>query len=457
MQKPSLPKGTRDFTPQVMFRRKRIMDTIEAVFKCYGFLPIETPAMETLSTLSGKYGEEGDKLLFKVLNSGNYLADIPSTAWVNQDHREITPLISEKGLRYDLTVPLARFVVQNRNELQMPFRRYQMQPVWRADRPQKGRYREFWQCDADIIGSDSLINEVELLNIYQNVFSALGLKVKVMVNHRKILEGMAEVMGIKEHFRALTIAIDKFDKVGITGVLKELEAVELAPTKTIILQDFLESFELNGVNLEKLDKMLETSEVGRQGIAELRELLHLSQVSGLSQTIWFNGTLARGLDYYTGCIFEVVSEEVPMGSISGGGRYDNLTGVFGIEGLSGVGISFGIDRIYDVMESLGLFNNVSKSSTKILICHFDQKGLEKGLETAQELRRNLIPTELYPDVKKIQKQFDYANKRSIPYVLLWGENELAEGKPTLKDMVSGKQKSISLDELITLIREEGTL
>jgi histidyl-tRNA synthetase len=452
MQKPSLPKGTRDFLPDVMQKRKYIINTIEAVYQKFGFLPIETPALENLSTLTGKYGDEGDKLLFKVLNSGDYLQKAPEDTLTAKDSGALLKHISDKGLRYDLTVPLARFVVQNRNDLQMPFRRYQIQPVWRADKPQKGRYREFWQCDADSIGSDSLINETDLLLIYESVFEQLGLHVTVYINNRKILEGFAELIGAKALFKPLTIIIDKFDKIGIEGVSRELIALGLSEKQTDNLKDFLTQFALNTENLNELKNMLSTSEVGLKGIAELEEILALCEAGGLQRMPVFNGTLARGLDYYTGCIFEVVSNDYAMGSISGGGRYDNLTGVFGMDGLSGVGISFGIDRIYDVMDGLKCFPEQHTNGTQVLCTHFDNNGLIEGVKTAALLRKAGINTEVYPDIKKIQKQFDYANKRGIPYVIVWGQDEIDSQQPSLKNMKEGTQQKLTLNEIINLLK-----
>lgn len=451
MQKPSLPKGTRDFLPEVMMRRKYLLGTIETIFKKYGFRPIETPALENLSTLTGKYGEEGDKLLFKVLNSGDFMQGVPEQVRSNGTSGEILKSIADKGLRYDLTVPLARFVVQNRNDLQMPFRRYQMQPVWRADKPQKGRYREFWQCDADIIGTDSLVSECDLLKIYEEVFQQFSLDVKIQVNHRKILEGFAEVIGAKDKFKLLTIVIDKIDKIGFEGVRQELLQQQFSQQQIDVLESFLKQFELNFENLNQLKTVLQHSETGLKGIQELELLLSLNAASGLKMSVTFNGALARGLDYYTGCIFEVTSNEVAMGSISGGGRYDNLTGIFGMDGLSGVGISFGIDRIYDVMDSLGKFETENYAETQIICCHFDQSGLLKGLESAATLRSLNISAEVYPDVKKIQKQFEYANKRNIPYVLIWGEEEIKSNLPQLKNMKTGEQTQVSIEEIPNII------
>jgi histidyl-tRNA synthetase len=447
MQKPSLPKGTRDFLPETMLRRKYLLSTIETVFRKFGFLPIETPALENLSTLTGKYGEEGDKLLFKVLNSGDFISEVPETSRLNGTAGELLKWISDKGLRYDLTVPLARFVVQHRNDLQMPFRRYQMQPVWRADKPQKGRYREFWQCDADVIGTDSLVSECDLLKIYEEVFGILNLDVKVQINNRKILEGFSEVMGAQEKFRLLTIIIDKLDKIGLDGVKQDLKANQFDDHQIAILTAMLQSFELTVENLNKLKISLKDSSIGLKGIAEMENLLDLTAAAGLNIPLTFNGALARGLDYYTGCIFEVTSNEVAIGSISGGGRYDNLTGIFGMDGLSGVGISFGIDRIYDTMESLGRFKETDYNGTKIICCHFDEKGLMEGLRSATVLRDFGIAAEVYPDTKKIQKQFEYANKRGIPYVIIWGEEELKNNIPQLKNMKTGEQKMMKIEEI----------
>lgn len=451
MQKPSLPKGTRDFLPETMLRRKYLMTTIENVFKKFGFQPIETPALENLSTLTGKYGDEGDKLLFKVLNSGDFLSEVPEGLRVNATSGEMLRYISDKGLRYDLTVPLARFVVQNRNYLQMPFRRYQIQPVWRADKPQKGRYREFWQCDADIIGTDSLVSECDLLKIYEEVFGLFGLDVRIHVNNRKILEGFAEVIGASDKFRTLTVVIDKIDKIGLQGVRDELKSNDFTPEQISVLEPLLQSFEISNSKLEQLQVTLNQSEIGMKGVEEMKTLMDLCSASGLKTALTYNGSLARGLDYYTGCIFEVTSNEVSMGSISGGGRYDNLTGIFGMEGLSGVGISFGIDRIYDIMESLGRLGAMEQTGTKVICCHFDENGLKKGLQSAAELRAMNIPAEVYPDVRKIQKQFEYANKRNIPYVLIWGEAELQNDTPQLKSMKTGEQCAVKITDIPSFI------
>lgn len=447
MQKPSLPKGTRDFLPETMLRRKYLLSTIETVFRKFGFLPIETPALENLSTLTGKYGEEGDKLLFKVLNSGDFMSEVPETTRLSGIAGELLKWISDKGLRYDLTVPLARFVVQHRSDLHMPFRRYQMQPVWRADKPQKGRYREFWQCDADVIGTDSLISECDLLKIYEEVFGILNLDVKVQINNRKILEGFSEVMGAQEKFRLLTIIIDKLDKIGLEGVKLDLKANQFDDRQISILTAMLQSFELTVENLNNLKISLKDSNIGLKGITEMENLLELTAAAGLNIPLTFNGALARGLDYYTGCIFEVTSNEVAIGSISGGGRYDNLTGIFGMDGLSGVGISFGIDRIYDTLESLGRFKEIDYGGTQIICCHFDEKGMMEGIRSATALRNSGIAAEVYPDVKKIQKQFEYANKRGIPYVLIWGEEEMKNNTPQLKNMRTGEQIMIKIDEI----------
>lgn len=425
------------------------MGTIEKAFLHFGLLPIETPALENLSTLQGKYGDEGDQLLFKILNSGDFMK---SAMGKNLDSGQILPLISEKGLRYDLTVPLARFVVQHRNDLQLPFRRYQMQPVWRADKPQKGRYREFWQCDADIIGTDSLLSETDLLGIYQEVFTALNLKVQVQINHRKILEGFAQKAGIHDRFRELTVIIDKMDKIGLDGVKQLLIQNGFSEKETGTILPVLSKTELDNAALDHLKTELKDSETGLRGIEDLGQLLRFYTEAGYGGKLYFNGALARGLDYYTGCIFEVISEEVEMGSISGGGRYDNLTGIFGLPGLSGVGISFGLDRIYDVLDQLHKFPDTQQNSTRVLCCYFDEKGRSEAIKTASQLRNNRVPTEVYPDLKKIGKQLEYADKKQVPFVMIWGEKEVNEHKLTLKNLLSGEQFFTTFEEALAIVK-----
>ncbi len=425
------------------------MGIIENAFHTFGLLPIETPALENLSTLQGKYGDEGDQLLFKVLNSGDFMKGAADRVYSSE---EIIPKISEKGLRYDLTVPLARFVVQNRNEIQFPFRRYQMQPVWRADKPQKGRYREFWQCDADIIGTDSLLSESDLLGLYQMVFEALQLKVQIQINHRKILEGFAVKAGVQDRFRTLTVIIDKMDKIGIEGVNQLLLNNGFTETETKIILPNLGKTELSGVTIQELKASLTGIETGLEGCADLEQLLQYYQDSGYTGKLFFNGALARGLDYYTGCIFEVISDECAMGSISGGGRYDNLTGIFGMPGISGVGISFGLDRIYDVLEQLNRFPNSRQKSTRVLCCYMDEQGRKMAVQTVSDLRQMNIPAEVYPDIKKIGKQLEYADKRNIPFVMIWGEKEILEQKLTLKNLESGEQFYIDMQEAFKLVK-----
>lgn len=447
MQSPSIPKGTRDFLPVQMIRRKHIFKTIEAVYLKYGFMPIETPAMENIATLTGKYGDEGDKLLFRILDSGDFLADTEERD--KAAAQTLLPKISGKGLRYDLTVPLARFVVQNRNDIQFPFRRYQMQPVWRADRPQKGRYREFWQCDADIIGSGSLTGEADLIAIYNEVFTGLELtNYELRVNHRKLLEAVAQTIGYADKFRELTIAIDKFDKIGFDGVVSELMKQGFDGGVADKLRPFMEKQIFNYDTLDIWEKLLLHSDAATAAFSDLRELLDCLQAINHPATLYLDGTLARGLDYYTGCIFEAAIPGSGIGSVSGGGRYDDLTGVFGLNDMPGVGISFGIDRIYDIMEENNLFGNISVNPSKVLFCHFDRAGVIYSLKMAAALRSNGIACEVYPDQKKIGKQFDYANKRGFQFVAVAGEQEIKGNVVALKDMISGEQTPVAVDELI---------
>ena len=446
MNKPSIPKGTRDFSPLEMSKRNYIFDTIKSVFALYGFKQIETPAMETLQTLLGKYGEEGDKLLFKVLNSGNFLNKIDNDDLLSGDYLHLAAKFCEKGLRYDLTVPFARFVVMHREELQLPFKRYQIQPVWRADRPQKGRYREFYQCDADVVGSDSLLNEVELVQIIDTVFRRFGIRVRILINNRKILTGIAECIGEADKIVDITVAIDKLDKIGLDNVNAELAANGLDDEAIKKLQPIIS---LTGTNEEKLDvigELLKDSEVGTKGVEELRYIFQILNKVDIDNELCFELTLARGLNYYTGAIFEVKAQDVQIGSITGGGRYDNLTGIFGMPGLSGVGISFGADRIFDVLNALELYPENAMSGTKLLFINFGEKETAYCLPIISKLRACGIASEMYPDAVKMKKQMNYANSNNINYVALAGENEIAEGKVTLKNMVSGEQQLVSVDE-----------
>lgn len=448
MNKPSIPKGTRDFSPVEMSKRNYIFNTIKSVYELYGFKQIETPAMETLQTLLGKYGEEGDKLLFKVLNSGDYLNKIDRAELEEANALRLSTKICEKGLRYDLTVPFARFVVMHREELQMPFKRYQIQPVWRADRPQKGRYREFYQCDADIVGSDSLLNEVELMQIIDTVFSRFGIRVQIKINNRKLLTGIAEYIGEADKIVDITVAIDKLDKIGLDQVNAELAANGLSEEAIAKLQPIIL---LSGTTEEKLQKMAEllsASEMGMKGIEETRFIFNVLEQAGLKNELQLDLTLARGLNYYTGAIFEVKALDVQIGSITGGGRYDNLTGIFGMPGLSGVGISFGADRIYDVLNTLDLYPQDTTTGTRLLFVNFGEAETAYCMPVAAEARRRGIATEIYPDKVKMKKQMAYANAKHIPFVALAGENEMNEGKYTLKDMETGEQRLVTAQELI---------
>lgn len=447
-QKPSIPKGTRDFGAVEMARRNYIFSTIREVFTLYGFRQIETPAMETLGTLMGKYGEEGDKLLFKILNSGDFKGAVPADDYAALNAAQLAARFCEKGLRYDLTVPFARYVVQHRDELQMPFKRYQIQPVWRADRPQKGRYREFYQCDADVVGSDSLLNEVELMQIVDEVFTRFGIRVCIKVNNRKILSGIAEMIGKPELLTDLTVAMDKLDKIGLEKVNGELLAAGLGEDAVAKLQPVIS---LYGTNAEKLDTMrhaLAASETGLRGIQEVAFVLNALQECGLHNAVELDLTLARGLNYYTGCIFEVKALDVQIGSITGGGRYDNLTGIFGLPGLSGVGISFGADRIYDVLTQLDLYPAETASGPRVLFINFGESEAAHCLRLAAAVRRAGIAAEVYPDAVKMKRQMAYANAHSVPFVALIGEAEMAAGKVSLKDMATGGQTSVTIEELI---------
>ncbi|MEM6297228.1 MAG: histidine--tRNA ligase [Bacteroidota bacterium] len=442
--KPSIPKGTRDFSPLEVTRRNYIFSAIRTVFERYGFQPIETPVMEKLSTLTGKYGEEGDRLLFKVLNSGDFL----KKATELNNSQKLTPQISEKGLRYDLTVPFARYVVMHQNEITFPFRRYQIQPVWRADRPQKGRYREFFQCDADVIGTESLFTEAELLQIFDEVFTQFGIRVTIRLNNRKVLQGLAEVVGAPDKMMEITIALDKIDKIGWEGVAKELAERGLSETVITNVREFVDQVGTEGFALSEIEAFFAESEAGQKGIAELQQVTDLLEGINFQNEIRFDLTLARGLDYYTGCIFEVEAKDFKMGSISSGGRYDDLTGIFGLKNMSGVGISFGADRIYDVMEGLNLFPEGTATSTQVLIVGFDDKARTYGFPILRKLREAGISAELYPDQTKLKKQLDYANKKNIPFVILIGDDEMAAGKLAFKNMETGEQERLSLEEIL---------
>ena len=446
--KPSIPKGTRDFGPDEMAKRNYIFNTIKNVYALYGFQQIETPAMETLHTLMGKYGDEGDKLLFKILNSGDFLKSTTDEELLSRNPLKLQTKVSEKGLRYDLTVPFARYVVMHREELQMPFKRYQIQPVWRADRPQKGRYREFYQCDADIVGSDSLLNEVELIQIIDTVFTKFGIRVQIKINNRKILTGIAEVIGEQEKIVQITTAIDKLDKIGLDAVNAELEKEGLLKTSIEKLQPIIQ---LSGSNDEKLNtiaEVLANSEIGLKGVEEVRFILNTLKQIELKNEIQLDLTLARGLNYYTGAIFEVKALDVEIGSITGGGRYDNLTGIFGMPNLSGVGLSFGADRIYDVLNALDLYPKESISNTQLLFINFGEKETNYVLPFVTKARQANIRTELFPDSVKMKKQMAYANAKHIPFVVLAGDNEIEQGKVTLKNMTTGEQILVSPEDLI---------
>ena len=440
-QKPSIPKGTRDFSPEEMMRRTYIFDTIKSVFRLFGYAPLETPSMENLSTLLGKYGDEGDKLLFKILNSGDYGANL------SEEELRQASKISEKGLRYDLTVPFARYVVQHQNEIVFPFKRYQIQPVWRADRPQKGRYREFYQCDVDVIGSKSLLSEVELVDIVARVFSKLGISVTLKMNNRKILFGIAEAIGHADKMIDITVAIDKLDKIGLDNVKAELRERGIDDDAISKLQPILE---LNGTNAEKLCKLeavIGASETGVLGIEEMRTIFDGVEKLGINLTLELDLSLARGVNYYTGAIFEVKANDFQIGSISGGGRYDDLTGIFGMPGMSGVGISFGADRIYDVMVGLNLFPEELACSTKVLFINLGKAEEEASMRIISKLRDNNIAAEIYPESAKMKKQMDYANRRGIPYVVIIGSDELVRGEASIKDMRTGEQRVVALNDL----------
>lgn len=450
--KPSIPKGTRDFSPDVLHRRNLIFGIIKEVYELFGYLPVETPSMENLETLTGKYGPEGDKLLFRILNSGDFLENVGRDSLKTTQSSQLAPLIADKGLRYDLTVPFARYVVQHRNELQFPFRRYQIQQVWRADRPQKGRYREFTQCDADVIGSDSLTNEADLIQMMDLVFSRLGFGVDIRINNRKILWGLSEVCGITEQFSAFTVIIDKLDKAGHRQVMDELGAMGISGE---ILEELEEVFLFKGGNSEKISLLadfLKASAVGTKGLEEMRQVLAYHQHSGTQNPVVVDITLARGLNYYTGTIFEVVARDIAFGSLCGGGRYDDLTGIFGVPGLSGVGISFGADRIYDVMSELHLFDNQSTPGPKVMFVNFGDREELYSMKALKEIRAAGIAAELYPEPAKVKKQMSYAGARNFSYVILAGDEEVKNQNYTIKTMATGAQQTLGMDELLAYLK-----
>ncbi len=447
--KPSIPKGTRDFSPAEMAKRNHIFDTIKSVFRGYGYQPIETPAMENLTTLLGKYGEEGDKLLFKILNSGDFTKGVLPTDFSAENANALSTKICEKGLRYDLTVPFARFVVQYQNDITFPFKRYQIQPVWRADRPQKGRYREFYQCDVDVIGSNSLLNEVELVLIIDEVFRKLGISTTVKINNRKILSGMAEVVGETERLIDITVAIDKIDKIGIEAVNRELAEKGVSSKAIEQLQPIIQLQGTNAHKLEVLSNALAASEVGLKGIEEMRIIFStLAALEGITTAVELDLSLARGLNYYTGAIFEVKANDMEMGSICGGGRYDDLTGIFGLKNVSGVGVSFGADRIYDVMQHLNLYPDSLLASSQVMFANFGEREAAYCLPIIQKLRSVGISAELYPDAAKMKKQFDYANKKNIELVVIVGESEMQKGEVSIKNMITGNQETLKADGIM---------
>ena len=452
-QKPSIPKGTRDFGPTEMARRNYIFDTIRSVYRLYGYRPIETPSMENLSTLMGKYGEEGDKLLFKILNSGDFTRSVSTQLYEEATAPQLAAKFCEKGLRYDLTVPFARYVVQHREELQLPFKRYQIQPVWRADKPQRGRYREFYQCDADVVGSDSLLNEVELLQIIDEVFRRFGIRVAIKLNNRKILTGIAEVMGAADKIIDITVAIDKLDKIGLDAVNAELASAGLSAEQVETLQPIITLSGTNAEKLQEIRRVLAASATGLLGCQEVETVIEAVERGGLTYALELDLTLARGLNYYTGCIVEVKALDVEIGSITGGGRYDNLTGIFGMPGLSGVGISFGADRIYDVLGQLDLYPAEAEAGTQLLFINFGAAEAAHCLQLARAARAAGIATEVYPDAAKMKKQMAYANARSIPFVALVGESEMQAGVLTLKNMATGEQQQLSIADAVALIQQ----
>jgi histidyl-tRNA synthetase len=452
IQKPSLPKGTRDFAPLVMSRRKYLIDCISATYRKFGFLPLETPAMENLSVLTGKYGDEGDKLLFKILNSGNFLSGA-STSDFESGVPSLLPKIAEKGLRYDLTVPFARFVVMNRNDITFPFKRYQIQPVWRADRPQKGRYREFYQCDADVVGTNSLVCELEIILMIKEVFQALGFThYSIKINHRAVLFGLAESLGTSGNERALFTAIDKLDKLEESKVKEELQEAGFSKDQIIRLFDFLNHSGDNHSKLVFLKDSIGNAAEGKRGIEDLSKIFELLKSYGADDThLVIEPSLARGLSYYTGTIFELKVDNVKIGSVGGGGRYDNLTGAFGLPDVSGVGFSFGIDRLYDVLDELNLFPQETNRSSKVLIAHFDESSFNYGIKILQQVRAAGIASEIYPDQVKIKKQMEYVHKKHIPYVIIIGETEMLSGKLSLKNMETGEQQQVSIADIIKIL------
>ena len=451
-QKPSIPKGTRDFSPVEMSKRNYIFDTIKSVFTLHGFHQIETPAMENLSTLMGKYGDEGDKLLFKILNSGDFLSNVNDEQLAERNSTKLMRSIAEKGLRYDLTVPFARFVVQHQNEIKFPFKRFQIQPVWRADRPQRGRYREFYQCDADVIGTDSLLNEVDLLQIIDEVFCRFGINIAIKLNNRKVLSGIAETIGEPDKIVDITVAIDKIDKIGIDNVNAELLDKGISQKAVEQLQPVLTLSGSNEDKLNSLATLLANSEVGMKGIEELRFVMNKTNEIGVKATIDLDPSLARGLNYYTGTIIEVKALDVEIGSITGGGRYDNLTGVFGLDNVSGVGISFGADRIYDVLNQLDLYPDATRTTTKVLFVNFGEAEATASLKHIKKLRASGISAEIFPESSKMKKQMGYANDNGIPFVAIIGETELANGTIMLKDMNLGTQQPLTIDEVIEKLK-----
>jgi histidyl-tRNA synthetase len=448
MQKPSIPEGTRDFGPEQVRKRSYIFDTVRSVFVKFGFQPLETPAMENLSTLTGKYGEEGDKLLFKILNNGDFLSGADADALASKNSVKLTASIAKRGLRYDLTVPFARYVVMNRGTLSFPFKRYQIQPVWRADRPQRGRYREFFQCDVDVIGSESLLYEAELVQIYDEAFAKLKLPVCIKINNRKVLFGIAEAAGIPDQFMDMTVAIDKLDKIGIDGVRKELSERGIPEAGIAVIEKTLQT-----PDIQSLKSIFANSETGLKGLEELERVFQLLSKTTLANELQFDVTLARGLSYYTGCIFEVAAKNYQMGSIGGGGRYADLTGVFGVPGLSGVGVSFGADRIYDVLEGLNLFPENISESVKIMLASFDEPSFEYAFQCATQLRAAGVSVEVYPEPGKLKKQFEYVAKRGIPFVAIIGESEVQAGTLSIKDQKSGEQWTGSVAEVAKRLME----
>ena len=448
MSKPSIPQGTRDFSPELMSKRKFILNTIESVYQSFGFMQLETPAMENLNTLTGKYGNEGDQLLFKILNSGDYIKDLDLNAF---DSKSLTPKIAEKGLRYDLTVPLARFVAMHRHEISFPFKRYQIQPVWRADRPQKGRYREFWQCDADVLGTDSLLCEADFIKIYQTVFAKLGIQdYEIRINHRKLLEAVCEKADAKQHFKTITIIIDKADKIGVDGVARELNGIGLNETQVQTVLSLLNKKSLSIETIAEFEQNLSGTESIAKAVEDFNKLIAFCGAD--LNKIVLDGSLARGLDYYTGCIFEVVPTNVKMGSISGGGRYDNLTEVFGLkEKVSGIGISFGIDRLFDVMEELQLFVGQTSSFADVLFCPMDEAAINYCLPLANQCREKGYKTEIYPSASKLKKQLDYANTKNIKWAIIVGDSEIEKGEVSIKNLVDGNQQTIDIENFINSI------